>query len=155
MTMTFITVCAAVVGLFIALFGSWPGMHPSCRQNCAVAGGCRKSCSEWHIRAGFENSFDTEERQLSYSQYVLCPKQEAGWHSVLLICTGDVNSCWECTVGITGRGNRTKHISWLKDKQAVMNGTSYFRGAYHNVNFLSSSPSVNYEKMLHHYGHTI
>lgn len=52
--MTLRVVLGAVVGPFTALRASRPGKHPSCRQDSVVAGGCRKSCSEWHIWAGLE-----------------------------------------------------------------------------------------------------
>lgn len=46
LALTFRPVCVAVAGPFTALCAGWPGKHPSCRQDCVVACGYRKSCSE-------------------------------------------------------------------------------------------------------------
>lgn len=111
---TFGPVCGVVVGQLKALCASRPGKHPSCyRQDCVVAGGCRKKL-QWVTYLGYFRKQHWRRGDAALLQPI-CARSRArgrGWQSVLLICKGDANSGWQGTVRDRsyGRGNQTRHI---------------------------------------------
>lgn len=113
LVMTFRPVCAAVVRSFIV---AWAGRPEKLRsisaadtQSSAVAAACRKSCSEWHIWAGLENSVDAG-RDAALLQPICVHSRVRGEDStpVLLICKGDADCGWQHCGGWRGGGQ----IGW-------------------------------------------
>lgn len=105
----------AIVGLLIPLFASWPVMRGGCRRASAVAGGCRKSCSDRHIWAALEMSVDAGEGRCSLTADMCSLHSRKG---MMTARATDSNFVWQRTAGIRNiaNGNLTQQISWQKNK---------------------------------------